>query len=98
MGQARAVERRPRNRLPRAVREPNSPPMLYSDIDAQLLSSRTRYKFKRVEDVEYNIGGEFGSLTALGNLFLGRLSTALACPILTNPYRASAPGGVMRHG
>lgn len=69
-----------------------------ADIDAQLLSSRTRYKFKRVEDVEYNIGGEFGSLTALGNLFLQRLSTALACPILTNPYRASAPGGVMRHG
>lgn len=70
-----------------------------ADIDAQLLSSRTRYKFKRVEDVEYNIGGEVGSLVSLGNLLLGRLSTALACPIITNPYaRNGSAGGVMRHG
>lgn len=67
-------------------------------IDEQLLASRSRFKFKRVEDVEFNIGGEVGSLSALGTLFVERLSTIFGLPVIKNPYRGAPNGSVMRHG
>lgn len=67
-------------------------------LDAQLLEARTRFKFRRVEDVEFNVGGEVGNIAQLGTVFVERLATLLGCPVRKNPYRGSGNGALMRHG
>ena len=67
-------------------------------LDTQLLEARTRFKFRRVEDVEFNVGGEVGNIAQLGALFVERLATLLGCPVRKNPYRGSGNGALMRQG
>lgn len=69
-----------------------------AELDSQLLSGASKAKYKKVEDVEYNVGGLTGNLTQLANIFVQRLALIFGVEVLVNPYGGRVNGSVMRHG
>lgn len=68
-------------------------------IDAQLATARGKLRFKRVEDVEFNlVGAEIAQLKASALFHVQRLGTLLSVPIAQNPFSASTGSNAMRWG
>lgn len=67
-------------------------------IDAQITSGRAREKYKQIEDVHYNVGGELAGLRSRGSMHVRRLATLVGAPVHQDPFTGSPMGGLMRHG
>lgn len=69
------------------------------DIDAKMVTGSNRLKFKRVEDVEFNVGGELVELRNQGRMHVGRLANLLGVSVVRDVFSGGgALGGVMKHG
>lgn len=70
-----------------------------NDIDAKMVTAANRLKFKRVEDVEFNVGGEIVELRAQGRMHVQRLARLLGVTVRADVFSGGgALGGVMKHG
>lgn len=68
-------------------------------LDVQIKAARARQKFKQVEDVHFNIGGEEASLRSQGRMHVARLGVLLSCEVQYDPFSAGLNlSNVMKQG
>ncbi len=67
-------------------------------VRASIVTALARAKYKRVEEIEYNVGGELAQLRTTGDLYVAQLSLLLGCPVRQNPFHPGMSDNRMRQG